>query len=585
MSAETLITGNLDLWTGAITKKVTSGRGSNKKIELTGIHKLRHLILELACHGKLVPQLSSDIPAHEALEGLRQRRKELIRKKKIKNSKPLPNVSAEEEPSKLPSNWVWTRLGSIAEINPRNNAEDGTEASFVPMPLITTSYHGDHGHETKPWGKIKKGYTHFADGDLALAKITPCFENSKAAVFKGLINGIGAGTTELHVARPLNNSVNPYYLILFLKSPRFLIEGEKVMTGSAGQKRVPKDYFSSTPLPLPPTEEQHRIVQKVDELMVLCDRLEQKTSDQIAAHDTLVDTLLGTLTQSQNATELAENWTRLAAHFDTLFTTEQSIDKLKQTTLQLAVMGRLVEQDARGESTHELFDRVYSEDNNRRSRQQDKSQIACDSHLPSGWAYAVLPEVTKETKYSLKRGPFGSALKKAFFKTSGFKVYEQQHAINNDFSRGDYYIDEDKFAELKAFEVKPGDLIISCSGTVGRVAEAPTWMEPGVINQALLKLSLDQRLLSNDYFKILFPAFFLETDTLQNLQGTAQKNMVSMDTLKKEAFPMPPIKEQQRIVQKVDEIIALCDQLKERLNQASETRCQLAESIVESALQ
>src|SRR5699024_11100803 len=93
-----------------------------------------------------------------------------------------------------------------------------------------------------------------------------------------------------------------------------------------------------------PIEEQHRIVQKVDELMALCDRLEQQTSDQLQAHDTLVDTLLGTLTQSDNATELADNWARLATHFDTLFTTEKSIDKLKQTILQLAVMGRLVEQ-------------------------------------------------------------------------------------------------------------------------------------------------------------------------------------------------------------------------------------------------
>ena len=358
MSARELITEHLDLWTGAVTKKSNSGRGSNGKVELTGVKKLRELILELAVHGRLIEQYPTDTPADQLLERIAERRKELIAAKQIKNSKPLSPVAPDEAPSELPAGWAWTRLGSIAEINPRNAGDDTLEASFIPMPLVTTSYHGEHGDEPRNWGEIKKGYSHFANGDVGLAKITPCFENSKAAVFRNLRNGIGAGTTELHVARPLSSAINPYFLLLFLKSPRFLTEGEKVMTGSAGQKRVPKDYFSETPLPLPPAEEQHRIVQKVDELMALCDRLEQQTSDQLEAHETLVDTLLGTLTQSENATELTDNWARLAAHFDTLFTTEQSIDKLKQTILQLAVMGRLVEQDAGDEPVGNLRQRI-----------------------------------------------------------------------------------------------------------------------------------------------------------------------------------------------------------------------------------
>src|SRR5690606_4148142 len=111
-------------------------------------------------------------------------------------------------------------------------------------------------------------------------------------------------------------------------------------------------------VPVPPLSEQHRIVQKVDELMALCDRLEQQTSDQLEAHETLVDTLLGTLTQSENATDLADNWARLATHFDTLFTTEQSIEKLKQTILHLAVIGRLVEQNTGDAQAEELVIRA-----------------------------------------------------------------------------------------------------------------------------------------------------------------------------------------------------------------------------------
>jgi type I restriction enzyme S subunit len=126
----------------------------------------------------------------------------------------------------------------------------------------------------------KKGYTHFAEGDVGLAKITPCFENGKSAIFRNLTGGIGAGTTELHIVRPL--SVHQDYILLFLKSPHFIQTGIPKMTGTAGQKRVPTEYFAYSPFPLPPLAEQHRIVAKVDELMALCNRLEASltTSNQ-----------------------------------------------------------------------------------------------------------------------------------------------------------------------------------------------------------------------------------------------------------------------------------------------------------------
>ena len=129
-------------------------------------------------------------------------------------------------------------------------------------------------------GKVlKRGYTHFADGDIGLAKITPCFENSKAVVFSNLLNGIGAGTTELHIARPYGETLCPRYILLYLKTPKNLLAGKAKMTGTAGQKRLPKHFFSENPLPLPPLNEQHRIVSKVDELMALCNALKSKISN------------------------------------------------------------------------------------------------------------------------------------------------------------------------------------------------------------------------------------------------------------------------------------------------------------------
>ncbi|MBK9162310.1 MAG: restriction endonuclease subunit S [Nitrosomonadales bacterium] len=326
--------------------------------------------------------------------------------------------------------------------------------------------------------------------------------------------------------------------------------------------------------------------------MSLCDQLEQQQTFSLAAHQTLVDALLGTLARVESQQEFSAAWARIASQFDTLFTTEASIDQLKQTILQLAVMGKLVPQDPNDEPASVLLEniadvreRLASEGRIRKPKELpnigDSEELIA---LPVGWAWALIPQVVADDKYAIKRGPFGSAIRKDYFVSSGYKVYEQQHAIKDDFSLGEYYIDEDKFNELKAFEVKPNDIIISCSGTVGKVAVAPAWMEPGIINQALLKLSLNEGALTNDYFKILFPAFYMRTETLSELQGTAQKNMVSVETLKHEPFPLPPLAEQHRIVAKVDELMALCDALKERLAEAQTIQVHLADAIVEQAV-
>jgi type I restriction enzyme S subunit len=261
------------------------------------------------------------------------------------------------------------------------------------------------------------------------------------------------------------------------------------------------------------------------------------------------------------------------------------IKKLRELILELAVRGKLVPQDPSDEPANELLERVHRVRNipsQKRSVSTEASDGISLLNIPNGWAIGFIPHVVKDEKYAIKRGPFGSAIRKDHFVDSGFKVYEQKNAINDDFSLGRYYVSEAHFESLKAFEVRPGDIIISCSGTVGRVAVAPSWMERGLINQALLKVSLNNEILANEYFKILFPAFYMRTDTLLDLQGTAQKNMVSVDTLKKEPFPLPPLAEQHRIVAKVDELMALCDLLEAQQADAENAHAQLVQALLDS---
>jgi type I restriction enzyme S subunit len=265
------------------------------------------------------------------------------------------------------------------------------------------------------------------------------------------------------------------------------------------------------------------------------------------------------------------------------------VKKLRELILDLAVRGLLVPQDPNDEPASMLLERIVTEKQKLIKEGKIKGQkifketggIEKPFFLPDGWTYGYIPQVVKHDKHAIKRGPFGSKIKKSFFVDKGYKVYEQQHAIRDDFSIGEYYINDEKFKELKVFEVKPNDIIISCSGTVGRVAIAPVGMEAGIINQALLKISLNENGLTNNYFKILFPAFYMQTETLSDLQGTAQKNMVSVDILKKEPFPLPPLAEQHRIVTKVDELMALCD----TLEQKQEDSIQAHETLVEALLE
>ncbi|MCK0744271.1 restriction endonuclease subunit S [Chromohalobacter nigrandesensis] len=585
MSAHKLITDHLDLWTGAVTHKSGTGRGAsgkNGKIELTGIKKLRELILELAVRGKLVEQDPNDEPASVLLERIAEEKARLVKEGKIKKPKELPEIAEDEKPFGLPYGWQWTCLGNISQINPRNDAEDNLQATFVPMPLISTSYYGEHGQEPRPWSEIKKGYTHFADGDIAIAKITPCFENSKAAVFRNLENGIGAGTTELHIARPYGATLNPLYVLLCLKSPRFLSNGEKKMTGSAGQKRVPKDYFAGEPLPFPPLAEQHRIVAKVDELMALCDRLEQQVGDQLEAHEVLVDTLLNALTRSTDAPELGENWARVAEHFDALFTTEASIDKLKQTVLQLAVMGRLVPQNPNDEPASVLLERIVEE----RERLVKQGEIKKPKKLPPIYESEKPHELPNSWQWTYFQSTGYTRLGKMLDKAKN-QGEHKKYLRNTNVKWWKFDLSDIKTLlleehELSEYSVKNGDLLICEGGEPGRCA---VWenAEQEIYIQKAIHRHRTFGGVSPHFLKICLTVSATNGQLSKLFTGATIKHLPG-DKLARYICPFPPPYEQHRIVEKVDKLMTLCDQLKSRLSESGKTRSQLAETIMEQAV-
>ena len=234
---------------------------------------MKKSLLQYAIQGKLVEQRSEEGTAEELFQQIQEEKQRLIADGKIKKEKPLPEITEDEKPFDIPESWKWVRLGSIVELNPKNDIDDLLEVSFIPMAHIADGYRNEHTFEVKKWGEIKKGFTHFATGDIGIAKITPCFQNKKSVIFAGLKNGYGAGTTELSIVRVVNNLMLKEYLLWFFKSAYFIDNGVRSFTGTAGQQRIHKDYLSNCLLPLPPLAEQKRIVAKLEQLLPLCDRL------------------------------------------------------------------------------------------------------------------------------------------------------------------------------------------------------------------------------------------------------------------------------------------------------------------------
>jgi type I restriction enzyme, S subunit len=253
----------------------------NYQLEL--VRKLRQAWLREAMQGKLVPRPANAEVGKILSERAKEEKSKLIDEKKIRKTNLLVEIKPEEISSSIPSHWIWVRLGDICEINPRNRADDALKAGFVPMPSVSQSYGETPKFEVRQWETIKSGFTHFADNDVIVAKITPCFENSKAGIVRDLPNGIGAGTTELYVIRG-NGVITPEFIYAFIKTREFLENGEHVMRGVAGQQRVPSEYVYKTLVPLPSLTEQMLITEKLQKLMKYCDALEAniRTSKQHA---------------------------------------------------------------------------------------------------------------------------------------------------------------------------------------------------------------------------------------------------------------------------------------------------------------
>ena len=248
--------------------------------------KLKKSILQYAIQGKLVPQDSNDEPAAVLLERIRAEKKAQLGKKYVESyiykgddncyyekvGKNEP-VLLENLPFDIPDSWCWARLENAVNINPRNNIDDNLDVSFVEMKSIMDGFNNAFCYEKRKWRNVKRGFTHFKNGDVGFAKITPCFQNRKSVVFHSLENCYGAGTTELHILRAYSDTIFSAYLLYFVKSPYFIEHGKINFSGTAGQQRFGTDAVKHTFIPIPPYNEQIRICNQIE---IVLDKLKDE---------------------------------------------------------------------------------------------------------------------------------------------------------------------------------------------------------------------------------------------------------------------------------------------------------------------
>ncbi len=596
-NAEQLITEHLDIWTTAIEQKSSSGRGSSKKFSLHGIKKLRELILELAVRGKLVPQDQNDEPASVLLERIAAEKAQLVKDKKIKKLKALPEISEDEKLLSLPQGWTWGRLNDIYDV--RDGTHNTPKYQDSGYPLVTSKnlssgelkldgakFISEEDHfEISLRSKVDREDILFAMigsiGNAVLVKTDTDFSIKNVALFKYYLRELSC----------------PNYLLYFLS---FAEVQFKLEASGAVQSFVSLGKVRSFVMPLPPLKEQQRIVAKVDELMSLCDALEAQTENSITAHQTLVEVLLEALlkapeqtaTPEQATAQFQQNWQRLSEHFDTLFPTTASIDTLKQTILQLAVMGKLVPQNPNDEPAAKLLERIAAEKaqlikDKKIKKQKPLPEITDEEkpfELPKGWEWVNLASLITlmDAGWSPACPPEASPNNDTWgvLKTTAVQNMEYREYENKTLSEA---------KEPKPqYEVKVGDILITRAGPKNRVGVSCLVQETRpklmisdkIIRFHLLEVGMSERFISL-CLNAGVTAAFLESAK----SGMAESQMnISQDKLKAAPIPLAPIKEQHSIITKVDELMALCDQLKARLIDAQTTKLHLTDAIVEQAL-
>ena len=438
----------------------------------------------------------------------------------------------EEIPFEIPNGWEWCRISSIFQLNPKIEANDDTLAAFIPMEAISAVYSSEYSYYERRWKEIKSGFTQFADGDIAFAKITPCFQNRKSAVFSNLPNGIGAGTTELKVLRPYGETINRFFALYFLESPYFI--DEATFKGTANQQRIASGYLENKLFPLPPIEEQRRIANKIAEVLPMVDRY-------------------GTA----------------QTKLDNLNVELKNI--LKKSILQEAIQGKLVPQIVEEGTAQELLEQIKQEKQKLVKEGKQKKSALTDSVIFKGddnkyyeqignEVVDITDDIHFEIPQTWKWCRLGAIVKMRIGKTPprGEQIYWSNGthdwvSISDMVEGGIIKTVKEKVSDMAVNEIfkyypsPKGSLLMSFKLTVGRTSILGI---DAYHNEAIITIVpyADVDNIFRDYLFYILPTISNSGDSKDAIKGKTLNNK-SLNNL---LIPLPPLLEQKRIVTKIE---------------------------------
>ena len=537
------------------------------------IPRLRRFILDLAVRGKLVPQDPNDEPASKLLKRIAAEKARLVRAGEIKNQSDLPLVATCQTPFSIPDAWEWTRIGSAAYVE-MGQSPPSEHYNRIGHGIPFFQGKADFGKRSptaRYWCTQPKKYA--ASGDILISVRAPVGPTNIASELCCIGRGLAA-------LRPYKGIDRDYFL--------HGLEAFELVLDALGFGStfvaINKKQLASFVIPLPPLAEQHRIVAKVDELMALCDRLEAARRKREAKRDRMAIASLARLNTPAPDTATFQNHAAFALNNLTPLTTRpDQIKTLRQTILNLAVRGKLVPQDPNDEPASELLKRIAKDGvaiEKTRSLKKSKPLPEVDAadaplDLPRGWAWARFPEVGLFGRGKSKHRPRNDPV---LYENGTYPFIQTGDVAQSGGSIETYRSLYNDVGLAQSAMWPAGTLCITIAANIA---------DSGILKfDACFPDSIVGLIVDNSFEDARFFEYFLRTakaDLHDFAPSTAQKN-INLGILTEVLIPLPPLAEQHRIVAKVDELMALCDQLETSLTTDSATHRRLIESLLHEAL-
>ena len=553
------------------------------------VGRLRRFVLDLAVRGKLVDQDRTDEPASELLKRIATEKARMVKAGEIRRPRKLSNGEDLVPPYAIPAAWRWVRLDVVGAVvgggtpragDPRNFLEPGKGVAWLTPK--------DLGGHRSPY--IERGSRDLSVRGLRASSATLMPAGTVLFSSRAPIGYVAIASNPVATNQGFK-SVVPYvsgcstYIALVMQT--FAPEIEASAPGTTFKEASGK-LVAGVPFPLPPLAEQRRIVAKVDELMAFCDQLEETRAAREDTRDRLTKASYARLSDTETDASMFRAHARFAMDaFPALTMRADQVRLLRQTILSLAVQGKLVDQDPADQPASEQLEQIAAKKallwKARKIRKRKPTALLSPSEpafgLPNGWTTARLSDVVVE----LQTGPFGSSLHKSDYEMGGTPVINPASIRNGKIVPvAKMAVGTGTLGRLGTFRLRAGDIVMGRRGEMGRCAVVAEDEDGWLCGTGSLILRLSESVCS-DYLALLIGSPGAREYLQGSSVGTTMRNL-NQSILLAMTIGLPPLAEQQRIVARVEELMALCDQLEARLGAADGIRNSLLDAFLHESL-